>query len=400
MKTINFKALCEFEGYIVTELRCEESCVQVKLRFDKRIPPKCPCCKSKLPKNKKGQNVAHDLPLLGAKTVFIIFPTIQGRCKVCDAFVTTRPKEIHPTKKATWRLMRTVSSWASVAPANQIAKRFGVSDATIRNYDKTVLKEDTPEPNFDQLRAVLVDEKSVLKNHRYVTVVINADTGELLHMHDGKKKESLDAFFHKLTDIQKLSIQAVGMDRAGSYKKSVEEHLPHCDIVFDRFHLMMNINQAVDDVRRSQWNKANDDKKKVIKNSRYLLLSKNSKLDDEKLNRLAALIKVNEEICTAYLIKEQFSCVYETTDEMHSKERLEDWCTMATMSKLKPFERLGRSFLRATKQIVSYAKHRITSGRIEGFNNLIARIVHRACGIKDLEYLYARLRYESIMLHV
>ncbi len=374
--------------------------MQVKLRFDERIPPKCPCCNNTLPKNKKSQNVARDLPILEAKTTFIIFPTIQGRCKSCDAFVTTRPDEMHPTKEATMRLMRSVSSWASVAPANQIAKRFGLTDSTVRNYDKAVLEIDTPEPRFDDIRAILVDEKSVLKNHRYVTVVINADSGELLHMHDGKKKESLDAFFKKLTLKQRSSIQAVGMDRAGSYKKSVEQYLPHSDIVFDRFHLMMNINKAVDDVRRSEWNKASIDKKKVIKNSRYLLLSKKTKLDDSKLNRLASLIKVNEGICTAYLIKEQFGCVYEEVDEEHSRQRLDDWCQMALMSRLKPFERLGRSFMRGSKQIVSYAKHRLTSGRIEGFNNLIARIVHRACGIRDLDYLYARLRYESVMLHV
>lgn len=374
--------------------------MQVKLRFDGRVPPKCPCCNQVLPKNKKGQNIARDLPLLDAKITFIIFPTIQGRCKSCDAFVTTRPKEIHPTKDATMRLMRSISSWASVAPANQIAKRFGVSDGTVRNYDKAVLEMDTPEPQFDDLRAILVDEKSVLKNHHYVTVVINADNGELLHMHEGKKKESLDAFFAKLTPKQRSSIQAVGMDRAGSYKNSVEQYLPHADIVYDRFHLMMNINKAVDDVRRSEWNRATLDKKKVIKNSRYLLLSKQSKLDDSKLNKLASLIKVNEGICSAYLIKEQFSCVYEKFDVEHSKQRLEEWCQMALTSKLKPFERLGRSFMRGRKQIVSYAKHRLTSGRIEGFNNLIARIVHRACGIRDLDYLYARLRYESVMLHV
>ena len=298
------------------------------------------------------------------------------------------------------RLMRSISSWASVAPANQIANRFSISAATVRNYDKEVLKMYTPEPQFDHLRAILVDEKSVLKNHHYVTVVINADSGELLHMHEGKKKESLDAFFEKLTLKQRSSIQAVGMDRAGSYKKSVEQYLAHADIVFDRFHLMMNINKAVDDVRRSEWNKADLDKKKVIKNSRYLLLSKKSKLDHPKLNRLASLIRVNEGICTAYLIKEQFSCVYEQVDVEHSTQRLEEWCEMASVSKLPAFERLGRSFMRSIDQIVSYAKHRLTSGRIEGFNNLISRIVHRACGIRDLDYLYARLRYESIMLCV
>ena len=397
VKTLNFKTLYKFEGYVVEELRCEETFVQIKLTFDKRIPPKCPHCSSRLQKNKSANSCALDSPIGVAKTVTISFPTFQGKCSVCQRYVTTRPKEIHPTKAATWRFMREVSSWAHVAPANQIGERFQISGSTVRTYDKEVLKTDTPAPNLDNIRALLVDEKSVRKKHNYVTVVLNADTGELLHMAEGKKQSSFDSFFEKLTDKQKSSIQAVGMDRGGAYRRSVKENLPNAAIVYDHFHLKMNINTAVDEVRRSEWKLADKSDKKYIKSSRYLLLANGANLDDKGIANLELLKASNEAISTAYMIKEQFSAVYKYKTEGWARRYLEKWCDLAASSGLKPFEKLAKSLLKSADEIVSYAKHRITSGRIEGFNNLLSRVVHRSCGVRDLSYLYVRLRHESVM---
>lgn len=389
-----------FEGYVVEEIKCQESCAQVKLRFDKRIPPKCPHCSTRLPKNKSGKSCAMDSPLGIANTVFILFPTYQGRCSSCQRYVTTRPKEIHPTKDATWRLMRQVSSWAHVAPANQIGERFQISGSTVRCYDKEVLKTDTPDPKLDGIRALLVDEKSVRKNHNYVTVVLNADTGELLHMDEGKKQSSLDSFFNQLNDMQKSSIQAVGMDRGGAYRRSVKENLPNAAIVYDHFHLKMNINTAVDEVRRSEWKSADESDKKFIKGSRYLLLTNESNLGTKGCADLELLRASNQSISSAYMIKEQFSAVYTYKTEGWARRYLTKWCSLAASSGLKSFKKLAKSFMKSADEIVSYAKHRITSGRIEGFNNLLSRVVHRSCGVRDLDYLYARLRHDSVMRSV
>ena len=95
-----------------------------------------------------------------------------------------------------------------------------------------------PAPKLDGIRAVLVDEKSIGKGHQYLTVVLNADTGEVLHLAEGKRKASLQGFFVKLTKKQKESIKAVGIDRAGAYKAVVEKGLPHAKIVYDKFHLL------------------------------------------------------------------------------------------------------------------------------------------------------------------
>ena len=111
-----------------------------------------------------------------------------------------RPPEIHPLRYATWRLMRRVAAWASVCPASTVAAMFDISESTVRRYELDVLHADLPEPLLDGIEILLVDEKAVRKGHGYVTLVLNGRTGELLHMAEGKKKESHEDFFDKYTE--------------------------------------------------------------------------------------------------------------------------------------------------------------------------------------------------------
>ena len=132
--------------------------------------------------------------------------------------ITPRPPEVHPTRDATWRLMRAVAAWAAFCPASSVAAMFSISEATVRRYEMDVLNADLPEPDLDNLEILLVDEKSVRKGHGYVTVVLNGLTGELLHMAEGKKKESLESFLSLLSERQRASIRAVCIDRNGAYR--------------------------------------------------------------------------------------------------------------------------------------------------------------------------------------
>lgn len=379
------------------ELICEEIGAQINLRFDARKAPCCPDCDKPLPRNRIGRGLAMDLPIGSGCVVWVAFPTIQGFCRHCQRYQTTRPKEVHPDTRATWRFMRQVSTWTTVAPATSVAAMFEISDNTVRRYDQKILEADLPEPQLDGLRALLIDEKAVRKGHNYVTVVLNADTGELLHMAEGRKKESIEVFFEELSESQRASIEAVGIDRSGAYQSAVERYLPDASVVYDRFHLMQNINAAVDDVRRTQWREACKADKTVIKNSRYVLFANNEGLSLTARDRLDRLLEVNEPISLAYQLKEQFREIFSFRHEAWAQRALESWCGMARESGLPSFERLGRSLLRCRKQVVGFVKHRITSGLIEGFNNQVARVIHRACGIQNLDYLFLRLRYQTVM---
>lgn len=397
MKIRNIKALAPFKGYVVSKLLFEEVGAQINLEFDKRTGPRCPRCQSKLSRNKVGSRAVMDCPMPNGPIVMLVFPTVQDRCRSCEAFVTTCPKEVHPRARATWRLLRMVSAWAAVATNSQVALMFEISDSTVRRYDKIVLSEDTAPPLLDGLAKLLIDEKAVRKRHGYVTVILNGETGELLHMAEGKKKESVESFFAQLTDEQKASIKAVGIDRAGAYQAVIEAYLPEADIVYDRFHLMMNVNQAVDEVRRSQWREANQDQRQVLKGQRFLILRNQDSLDWDSREKLKDLLAANEKLSTAYLLKEQFRSLFFYRREGWAQRALKNWCELATASGLEPFQRLARGFLKQAARVCGFVKHGLTSGLIEGFNNLISRLIHKANGIRDLDYLELKLRHHTVM---
>ncbi len=159
----------------------------------------------------------------------------------------------------------------------------------------------------------------------------------------------------------------------------------------------MNVNRAVDEVRRSEWRAAGKKRKKMIKSSRYLLLANPENLDESGLERLQALREVNQPISTAYQLSEQFRAIYYYKHEGWAKRALRSWCELAEASGLEPFQRLARGFLKQSSRITSYIKHKVTSGMIEGFNSQVSKVIQRACGIANLDYLFLRLRHQSVM---
>jgi len=134
---------------------------------------------------------------------------------------------------------------------NKVIDFLPISTSTARRWDKYVLALTLGEPNLDNIRILLIDEKSIGRHHHYITVVMNGETGEILHLAEGKKKESLASFFDKLTPEQIATIEAVGIDRSGIYQSVVEERCPKAIIVYDKFHLVANYNAVIDEVRRS-----------------------------------------------------------------------------------------------------------------------------------------------------
>ena len=132
MKVRNIKALAPFRGYVVSKVTFEEIGAQINLEFDKRCGPRCPECQSRLPRNKVGRRIVMDCPMSHGSLVMLSFPTVQGLCPQCQRYVTSCPEEIHPSCHATWRLMRLVSSWASLATNSEVATMFEISDGTVR----------------------------------------------------------------------------------------------------------------------------------------------------------------------------------------------------------------------------------------------------------------------------
>jgi len=390
------RRLFDFPGYVVSKITMSRDIAQVILRRDGRVRPACPSCGATMAVNRQVTQTARDLPLGSVVLVLLTYPAIQGRCRRCGATATIRPPGVEPHGRATARLMNFVCRLARAMTLSDTAEWLGLSHATAYRWDLAVLKGGLPPPNLDGLRILLIDEKMVRRRHGYVTLVMNGENGELLYMAEGKKKESLDGFFALLSAKQAAGIVAVAMDRAGAYYEVVRARLPKADIVFDKFHLIANYNQVIDEVRRSEWHKAQAADKQVIKGQRYNLFRRPEHRTAEQTRSLEALLAINRNLNTAHVLGEALGQLWTYTSRAWAGKFLAQWVGWAKQSGVAALRRFAKSLLKAKDEVLNYCKHPITTAQLEGFNNVISRIIHRACGVTNLDYLFLKLRQESL----
>lgn len=396
MYVYGIRSLFPFAGYVIEKITIKRDQVQVELRRDKRFRLRCPACGEDMARNRTTSQTAKDLPLGSVGLVVLRYEAIQGYCSDCDTFATVHPPGIDPNAKATQRLMHFVCRLARYMPLEHIPEVVPISASTAGRWDRKVLSECLPEPDFDDLRVLLIDEKAVRKRHGYVTLVMNGETGELLHMAEGKKKQSLQSFFDKLTMQQKASIVAVGMDRAGAYLAVVRRELPRADIVFDKFHVIANYNEVIDEVRRREWREANDEDKSVIKGQRYNLFRLPENRTAQQTHCLHYLLAINANLMKTHVLGDALRPMWGYTYRRWAEKYFDKWITWATESGVDAVQRFASSLSKAKHEILNYCKHKITNAPLEAFNNVVSRIIHRACGMTKLDYLFLKLRQESL----
>ncbi len=319
-------------------------------------------------------------------------------CPECDKYRTMRPPEVHPTAGATWRLMLLLTRLYQDCPVERLAKLFHIAPTTIRRLVHSLLTKchELMPVNLNNRRKLIIDEKFLGSSTHFVTVVIDGETGEVLYLHPGRSMEAIAPFFEAMTDEQRSQVEIVSIDRSSAYKHAVEQYLPDADISFDLFHLICNINEAVDKVRRAQWHQADKQEKKFIKGSRYVLLRGEENLSDTARQTLDSLKAVNEPISTAYLLKEQFRDIFKQEQEVNSAQwRLINWVQMCAASHLVPFQKLAKSIAKSMNNILNFFRYRLTSGRIEGLNAKISRLSHKMRGIVNPHFLFLLLRQQT-----
>jgi len=395
MKT-NLQVGYKSQGYNVRSIMLVGGCVQVEMRWDNRFKPVHSACGCKMRICRKTLQEALDMPMGSTQATIISYEAVQGFCPHCKQYETVRPLDIQENGKATSRFMRYVSALCRHVPASRVPELITISAATAWRYDFHVLSQQIPPPAMDGVEAILIDEKFLGKSKGFVTVVLNARNGELLHLAQGRDRESIDSFFEKLTSEQKQSILAVGIDRSGVYKAAVQAHLPDADIVFDKFHLVANYNDVIDDVRRRTLREANAKQKKFIKGQRYNLLRNPENLTESSREQLDKLLKVNYQIQAAYLLKDFLKTLWDYSSKAWAEKRLLACIQIANETGVPELVRFARGLLKAKDAILAYCKHRITSAKIESFNNSIQRVLCKTCGISNMSYLFLKLRQISL----
>ncbi len=224
-----------------------------------------------------------------------------------------------------------------------------------------------------------------------MTVVLDYMSGRVVWVGEGRRKETLDAFFGGMTDVQKAGIEAVAMDMWEPYINRVKAHCPQAKIVFDLFHLVKAFGEVIDEVRRSEYTAATKAEKEVFKDSRYLLLKNDENLSDKQRDHLEELLNLNATLSAVYILKDQLKMIYMKTTRLAVKRALNQWCRMAeTINHPMMKKYIGRlKFFEYG--ILNHADHLIGTSKLEGVNNKIKVIKRKAYGFHDERYFALKI---------
>ncbi len=179
--------------------------------------------------------------------------------------------------------------------------------------------------------------------------------------------------------------------QGAAYAKAVREHVPQAQILFDRFHLVQHLNRAVDEVRRAQMRQLSRREKVQFKGVRYLLLKNPWNLKPDQKERLSTLVRWNTPITRAYYLKESFQLFFEYKQPKRAREHLERWMHAAMRSRLEPFKKLVRMLRGHLDGVLAWTKLRLSNGALEGMNNKIKLVSHRAFGFRSVEHYVAAI---------
>jgi transposase len=275
-----------------------------------------------------------------------------------------------------------------------ISRWLGVGWDCVKGIVKEQLRKRYSRPNLSKLRYLAIDEISVRKGHKYLTLVMNLESGEVLFVGDGKGAEALKPFWEMLGSGKKKKIKAVSIDLGAAYIKAVSENLPKAKIVFDHFHVVKLMNEKLDGLRRSLYHEINDIlEKKALKGSKWILLKNPENLSDkhDERQRLAEILKLNAPLAAAYYMKEDLRQIWAQEDKNRAGMVLQNWSKTAMTSGVRALMEIGKTIAKYRNGILNWYEHPISSGPLEGTNNKIKTLKRQAYGFRDLEFFKLRI---------
>jgi transposase len=234
-----------------------------------------------------------------------------------------------------------------------------------------------------------VDEKAMGHGHDYLTIVAQVAEGRTTVEYVGEQREqaSLDAFWEGLSAAQLAGVEAVAMDMWAPYLRSTLAHVPGAadKIVHDPFHLVQHLNEAVNEVRAAEHRRlqaAGDD---TLKNTRQLWLYGFENLPPSQAPRFQDICYLNLQTARAWGIKEVFRSLWLCATAAQAKRYFEDWYSWAIRSRLEPVKQVARMCQRHLPNILTFFKHRLTNGPMEGLNNKVQGLIKKAYGYRSKE---------------
>lgn len=397
MSALSIAPLYPFAGVVPVgqTLRGSEDAAHVMVEFspEPTATAKCGGCSRPAPSiHRYRLREVRDLDLAHA-SVTLSIPHRIVRCKRCGIRAEAHDF-LAPYRRATKRFERAVGDLCQRLPVQHVAEHFGLPWNTVKEIDKRRLQEEVGTPSYDDLRLLAVDEIAVHKGHRYMTSVLNVETGAIVWMGDGREKATLHRFFAELTPKQRGRIEAIATDMFGAYREAIAEAVPHVRLVFDLFHVAAKYSrEVIDPVRFEESRKMETEEgRRLVKGSRFLLLRNEENLNEDQQSRLRSLLAANETLTTVYILKDQLKRIWDYRRPGWARQALHQWCDLAEASGIRRLQTFARNLGKLEAGIVAHALYPLHTGQLEGMHNRMKVIKRQAYGFRDNDYFVLKVK--------
>jgi transposase len=330
---------------------------------------------------------------IGCRATLVTFAVPRVECQRCGLVRQVDISFADPRRSYTKSFERYVLELSRRMTIEDVARHVNVGWDLIKDIQKRDLSRRYAKPRLKHLRYIAIDEIAVAKGHRYLTVVMDLESGAVVFVGDGKGADALKPFWKRLRPSG-ARIEAVAMDMSAGYWGAVMTNLRKAKIVFDHFHVIKLFNDKLSDLRRALYREATGVmQKEVLKGTRWLLLKNPENLDEEKdeKRRLEEALALNKPLATAYYLKDDLRRFWEQPGKAFATTFLDGWIRRAQASGIKILIQMAKTLAVHRTGLLAYYDVMISSGPMEGTNNKIKTMKRQAYGFRDMEFFKLKI---------
>jgi transposase len=331
--------------------------------------------------------------------VYLELPIRRVLCRRCGKVKRESLAFLSDNPFYTKRFAFYVGRRCRASSIKNVAKELRLDWHTVKDLEKQYMQEQLRRAGTPGPKWLGIDEVSIRKGHTYRIVVSDlARHRPIWFGGTDRSKASLDLFYEWLRPPKSRRITLVVMDMWKAFRASTQAHAPQAAILFDKFHVMRHLGEALDTVRRSEYRRLSGQDRTFVKGQRYTLLARRAHLSLDGRQALQKLLAANQRLHTAYLLKESFDQVWGYRRAGWARRFFDAWTDSLQGQDLAPFEKFAAMVERNWDGIAAYcrAEEKVSLGFVEGLNTKIRVIQRRAYGLRDEEYL--RLKVLTCML--
>lgn len=384
-----YRGILNIPNLKVEKVEYSEKELNIYCKIEKETAEKCPSCQREVfNKREKYRREVHDLGISGRKVILHLL-VHQYDCDCCHRTFSEKFDFVEPNKSYTKRQAKWVFEMSAQQSHYRVAALTGFSHKTIERicYNQIINRG----VNWEKIRRIGLDEFAFKKGHKdFITVIVDLDTHNIIDILEERSKEFLRAYFQSLGCSFCAKIEDFCSDMWGPFQDLAKEIFPNATIHVDRFHWTIHLNKVLDSERKSI--RRENKEEEAYKRLKWKLIKRPENLNEQEIKDLSKAFILNTELEDLYEMRNTFQAIFDTNFSCDfAEEQIDHWLEQAKKMGNKNLNKFTDLFNRHKDNILNYFKNRLSSGAVEGTNNLLRTVKRFTFNMTNFQHFKFRV---------